>query len=122
MEQSIRADFHEQEQPKMNATSSIAPRAADSVKDFCHAHSITKVTFYKMQKEGTGPRIMKVGARTLISAEAAADWRRQCEEGQQGEHRQPVEHLATAQTPRRQADGEDRQGRHFITEKVEGER
>lgn len=51
-----------------------------SVRDFCAAHGITKVTFYDLLKKGTGPRFMKVGTRTLISAEAAADWRRKCEE------------------------------------------
>ena len=81
MEQSIRADFHKQEQSEMNAPQTNTHRAAYSVKEFCDAHGITKVTVYKMLKEGSGPRIMKVGARTLISAEAAADWRRQCEEG-----------------------------------------
>lgn len=55
--------------------------AVYSVKTFCDAHDITKVTFYKLLKDGTAPRIMKVGARTLISLEAAADWRRQMEEG-----------------------------------------
>ena len=30
-------------------------------------------------KDGRGPRMMKLGRRTLISAEAAADWRRQIE-------------------------------------------
>ena len=40
--------------------------AVYSVKTFCDAHDITKVTFYKLLKDGTAPRIMKVGARTLI--------------------------------------------------------
>ncbi|NYT58229.1 hypothetical protein H0A65_04745 [Alcaligenaceae bacterium] len=67
----------------MNKSPNTSPRAAYSIKEFCDAHGITKVTIYKMLKEGTGPRIMKVGARTLISTEAAAEWRRQCEEGAQ---------------------------------------
>lgn len=67
----------------MNQSNALTGRAAYSVAEFCAAHGITKVTFYKSMKEGNGPRIMKVGARTLISAEAAADWRRQCEEGAQ---------------------------------------
>jgi hypothetical protein len=29
-----------------------------------------------MQREGWGPDVMHVGSRTLISAEAAAEWRR----------------------------------------------
>lgn len=67
----------------MNQSQALASRAAYSVAEFCAAHGITKVTFYKSMKEGRGPRIMKVGTRTLISAEAATDWRRQCEEGAQ---------------------------------------
>jgi hypothetical protein len=35
--------------------------------------------FYKLGKESKAPRLMKVGTRTLISEEAAADWRRQME-------------------------------------------
>lgn len=56
---------------------------AMSVAAFCAAHDITRVTFYKLVKAGAGPRFMKVGTRTLISAEAAADWRRKCEENAQ---------------------------------------
>lgn len=67
----------------MNHASTSTDRAAYSVAEFCAAHGLTKVTLYKQFKLGTGPRIMKVGTRTLISAEAAADWRRQCEEGAQ---------------------------------------
>ncbi len=57
------------------------PRGAFTVAQFCEAHSFTKVLFYKLLKEGRGPRIMKVGTRTLISVEAAADWRREMEQG-----------------------------------------
>lgn len=67
----------------MNQIPTATHRAAYSVTEFCAAHDLTKVTLYKLLKQGTGPRIMKVGTRTLISAEAAADWRRQCEEGAQ---------------------------------------
>lgn len=59
----------------------VIERAAFSVDEFCAAHTITKPTFYKILKAGQGPRIMKAGTRTLISVEAAADWRRQMEEG-----------------------------------------
>ncbi len=36
--------------------------------------------FYKILSQGRGPRVMKVGTRTLISEESAAAWRRRCEE------------------------------------------
>lgn len=51
-----------------------------TVYEFCHEHGgISKVFFYKLLKLGKGPRLMKVGRRTLITAEAAADWRKQME-------------------------------------------
>ena len=36
-----------------------------------------------MQQEGTGPKVMKVRGRTLISIEAAAAWRREREAASQ---------------------------------------
>jgi predicted DNA-binding transcriptional regulator AlpA len=52
---------------------------AFSVDEFCKRHSISRSQFYVSLKDGTGPRTMKVGTRTLISKEAAADWRRKRE-------------------------------------------
>jgi hypothetical protein len=49
---------------------------AFTVDEFCMTHRISRPFFYKLLKDGTGPRIMKAGLRTLISIEAAADWRR----------------------------------------------
>jgi hypothetical protein len=52
-----------------------------TVIEFCKEHGdISKVFFYKLLKLGKGPRLMKVGRRTLITAEAAADWRKQMEQ------------------------------------------
>lgn len=47
-----------------------------SIKEFCAAHSISRSFLYKLITAGRGPRLTKLGARTLVSAEAAADWRR----------------------------------------------
>src|SRR6516162_7052710 len=52
------------------------PRLALSIPEFCRAHGISEGFFYKLKKRGEGPREMKVGARTLISFESAAEWRR----------------------------------------------
>jgi len=56
-----------------------SPRpAADkpNIEEFCKAHGgLSESMFHKLCREGRGPAIMKVGARTLISAEAAAAWR-----------------------------------------------
>jgi hypothetical protein len=50
-------------------------RAAYSIAAFCAEHSLSRSMFYKLQSESIGPRLMKVGTKVLISAEAAADWR-----------------------------------------------
>jgi predicted DNA-binding transcriptional regulator AlpA len=50
--------------------------AAQSIVDFCADHSISRTTLYELWARGEGPRKMQVGDRVLISAEAAADWRR----------------------------------------------
>ena len=52
------------------------PRLALSIPEFCQAHGISEGFFYKLKKQGEGPREMKVGARTLITFESAAEWRR----------------------------------------------
>ena len=50
-----------------------------SIRTFCIAHSISEDMFFKLQRQGLAPRTMRVGARTLISVEAAAEWRRERE-------------------------------------------
>jgi predicted DNA-binding transcriptional regulator AlpA len=49
------------------------PRLALSIPEFCEAHGISEGFFYKLKKQGEGPREMKVGARTLITFESAAE-------------------------------------------------
>lgn len=50
------------------------------VASFCEAHRISRSFLYRMIAEGRGPRLMKLGRRTLITAEAAAEWRGRMEE------------------------------------------
>ena len=50
-----------------------------SVAEFCHQHGISRGLFYTLAKEGRGPRMAKIGRRTLISHEAAAEWRARME-------------------------------------------
>lgn len=54
-------------------------KAAFSFDEFCSAHGLSRAMLYKMIRASKGPRVMKVGTRSLISAEAAADWRRAME-------------------------------------------
>jgi predicted DNA-binding transcriptional regulator AlpA len=50
-----------------------------SVSEFCRAHGISRGTFYKLLGEGHGPTTVKIGRRTLITNEAASEWRRRLE-------------------------------------------
>jgi predicted DNA-binding transcriptional regulator AlpA len=51
-----------------------------TILQFCTNHgNISKSFLYKLIKEGKGPRLMKIGRRTLISTEAAAEWRAKME-------------------------------------------
>lgn len=62
------------------AAAAEAPKpAAHSVAEFCEANRLSVAMFYKLRAKGLAPDVMKVGARTLISVEAAARWRRERE-------------------------------------------
>jgi hypothetical protein len=49
---------------------------AFSIVEFCHAHKISVSFYYQLRNQGLGPKEMQLGSRRVISAEAAADWRR----------------------------------------------
>ncbi len=51
-----------------------------TVDQFCRSHNMSRATFYEIAKRGDGPTLMKVGKRTYVSAEAAAEWRRRMEQ------------------------------------------
>jgi predicted DNA-binding transcriptional regulator AlpA len=50
------------------------------IPEFCRRHGISRAHFYNLSKSGGAPAVMRVGRRTLVSAEAAAEWRRRMEE------------------------------------------
>jgi predicted DNA-binding transcriptional regulator AlpA len=61
----------------MDPTSSEpADKKAQSITQFCASHGISRSMFYKIEKLGQAPRMMRVGTRRLVSDEAALDWRR----------------------------------------------
>ena len=60
----------------MKNASPVVPPVAYTIREFCEAYRISVDMFYKMQRGGWAPRVMKVGHRTLISIEAAEKWRR----------------------------------------------
>ena len=55
---------------------------AISVAEFCAGWGISKPMYYRLRREGRGPRIVRVGRRTLITPEANAEWGREMEEQQ----------------------------------------
>ena len=61
------------------ATTETPAVANFDVDSFCEAHKISRAFFYRLVKEGRGPTITKLGARTLVSIEAAAEWRARME-------------------------------------------
>lgn len=55
------------------------PMYAQSIESFCRSNGISRSLFYKLRRQGRAPRVMKIGRRTLISQEAASEWRRAME-------------------------------------------
>lgn len=64
----------------MNLTQTTPLRFTNTIPQFCDGHNISRTHFYALLKANKGPRLMKVGRRNLISAEAAADWRKRMED------------------------------------------
>lgn len=64
----------------MNPNPTHAPKHTFTIPQFCDGHNVSRTHFYALLKEGKGPRLMKVGRRSLISAESAAAWRKRMED------------------------------------------
>jgi len=52
----------------------LPPVTAYTVAEFCRAYRISRDTFYRTLKNGTGPVIKKIGRRTIITGAAAQAW------------------------------------------------
>jgi hypothetical protein len=50
---------------------------AYTVPGFCKAHHFSESYYYELRESGFGPRETKLGTRTIITAESAAEWRRE---------------------------------------------
>jgi hypothetical protein len=50
-------------------------RCAFTVAEFCDAHRISRSMLYELWNAGRGPRVIKIGVKNIITAEAAAEWR-----------------------------------------------
>jgi len=51
-----------------------------TIKQFCESHGFSRASLYNLWNEGRGPKTVRVGRRVMITAEAAAAWRRQLDE------------------------------------------
>jgi excisionase family DNA binding protein len=49
-------------------------------KQFCELNSISLSFLYDLLKDGRGPATLRIGSKRLITAEAAAAWRKRFEE------------------------------------------
>jgi hypothetical protein len=64
---------------KESLSTSLPGPIAFTVAEFCKAHRISRSFLYSEWKAGRGPRFMRAGVKRIITGEAAADWRRECE-------------------------------------------
>jgi hypothetical protein len=53
---------------------------AFSIAEFAELHGISIDHYFRLARLGLGPRVMRLGHRTLISRESASEWRRAREE------------------------------------------
>lgn len=51
------------------------PQSAFTIQQFCEDHSFSKNMFYKLKRAGLAPKMIAVGARRIITVEAAMEWR-----------------------------------------------
>lgn len=68
---------------RLGAVSAIDNADAYSIDEFCARNGISRQLFYKLKPQGKMPKTFKLGARVLISREAAAAWRYAREEAAQ---------------------------------------
>jgi hypothetical protein len=52
---------------------------AHNIPSFCVSNDISEAYYYKLKREGRGPREIEFDGRIIITPEAEADWRRERE-------------------------------------------
>jgi predicted DNA-binding transcriptional regulator AlpA len=87
---------------------------AYSILEFCQRHGISRSALYNSIRGDAGPRLMKVGARTLISKEAAAEWRRNCEQATASLRELSLRPTGNPSKPPRETDEMLRGARHGL--------
>jgi hypothetical protein len=46
------------------------PLAGYTIQEWCHRGRISQPQYFKIQNEGTGPRVTRIGRRVIITTEA----------------------------------------------------
>jgi predicted DNA-binding transcriptional regulator AlpA len=55
--------------------------AAVSIREFCRQHNMSAATYYRLQREGRAPDVMRLGPKKVLISNAAAErWRQAREE------------------------------------------
>ena len=76
----VKQKTHDRPQAHAPPASPGAEICAYSIAEFCRVHGgMSQAFFHALVAKGKGPKLMKVGARTFITVEAAAKWRRALE-------------------------------------------
>ena len=63
----------------------MVEKDAVGILEFCQRHGLSRSTFYNLEKIGRAPKVMRLGAKIMVSKEAMADWRSSIEQ-------KPIEH------------------------------
>lgn len=50
-----------------------------TISEFCEINRITKPFFHKMKKNGSSPKIIRLGKKVLISGKSIIEWREKME-------------------------------------------
>lgn len=45
-----------------------------TIDEFCEAFGLSRSSFYRMRKAGTGPRVARIGCRVFVPIAAADKW------------------------------------------------
>ena len=53
----------------------VTSKPSFTVDEWCFQRRICRATFYNLLKAGKGPKVLKIGSRTTITAEADEEWR-----------------------------------------------
>jgi hypothetical protein len=51
------------------------PGDVHTIPSFCTSNAISESTYYKLKRQGRGPREIEIDGRVLITEEAERDWR-----------------------------------------------